>query len=326
MKYIIFAYIVFLSTLNLSAKIYENGEDKKINRWETLSFVSKGTILNQYDKLKKSRVIKFNGEGTKSAYILTINSDFKNKPFIWEMKYSEDFVIFISLETRLGIKYLVYTSGNKNSYMQYGLGTHSRNGKWQKFSRNLEKDLQYFDNRNSILKIKSFVIRGSGSIDNIGFLEEKKIKKSVKKIDTKYVPKKKTNTLPIITIKGNNPLYLKINEAYIEPGVSAKDKEDGDIVVISSEDIDREKEGRYAVIYMATDSMGNIAIDKRVVIVGDVSIEDESLNTQSMVKSKEDSLDAQYRLEERELEIAEWERALQFREKEISQREKSLLK
>jgi hypothetical protein len=356
------------------AKTYEDGEDKKIKRWETLNPLSEAMIKNTYDKAKSSRVIEFDGNGTKSAYILKIDAPAKKHLFSWQMKYSEDFVIFISLETKLGKRYLIYTPGDKNGYMQYGLGYTDKRGTWQRYSRNLEKDLQYFDNRNAILKINSFVIRGSGSIDNIKIMKElnsknvtnedefskelenkplkekekikknlKSISKSAKKIKKKTLRPKhnvKTNTTPVIDINGENPLFLNLGERFVEPGVSAKDKEDGELSVTSSENIDRYQEGKYVVIYMAVDSVGNSAVDKRYVIIGEVPMEEEEDTHNSTVNSpvkeeelnkstslKDEGSDAtEYRLEERELEIAEWERELQFREKEISQREKSLLK
>ncbi len=348
MKYnMILVFIGFLFTINLMAKTYEDGEDKKIKRWETLNPLSEAMIKNTYDKAKSSRVIEFDGNGTKSAYILKIDAPAKKHLFSWQMKYSEDFVIFISLETKLGKRYLIYTPGDKNGYMQYGLGYTDKRGTWQRYSRNLEKDLQYFDNRNAILKINSFVIRGSGSIDNIKIMKELNSKNVTnedefsKELEKKTLKPKhnvKTNTTPVIDINGENPLFLNLGERFVEPGVSAKDKEDGELSVTSSENIDRYQEGKYVVIYMAVDSVGNSAIDKRYVIIGDVSMEEEegtptpTANTFSKeelnksISSKDEGSDAEYRLEERELEIAEWERELQFREKEISQREKSLLK
>ena len=389
MKYInILVFIGLLTTSNLSAKTYEDGEDKKTSRWETLRKTSNSTIKNKYDKLKSSRVIQFDGNETKSAYILMINADNTKNQLSWQMKYSEDFVIFISLETKLGRRYLIYTPGNKDGYMQYGLGYASISGTWQRYSRNLEEDLGYFDNRNTILKINSFVIRGSGSIDNIKIMKKlnhkveksddkdrsedefskelknkpAKVKTKPKKVNKKSVKsqkkplrvkhkspkikkkplrvrnKIKTNTTPIITIEGENPLFLDLGETYVEPGVSAEDKEDGEVVVTSSENIDKHKEGKYAVIYMALDSAGNSAIDKRYVVIGEENSNNNDDNeeeageeatdesNQSSSKSKEEESDEQYKLEERELEIAEWERELQFREKEISQREKNMVK
>ena len=382
MKYVnMLIFISLLLTLNLFATTYEDGEDKKTNRWEKLNPSSSAIIKNTYDESKSSRVIEFSGEGTKDAYILAINETKNKKLLHWQMKYSEDFVIFISLETKLGKRYLVYTSARSNGYMKYGLGTRSISGTWQRFSRNLEEDLRYFDNRNSIVKINSFVIRGSGSLDNIKIMKDlkskskenvetiepvkaiepikkipKKIKEKPKKIKKKPLTlkkikkkiAKKTNTTPSITIDGENPLFLKLGEAYVEPGVSAKDKEDGEIIVTSCENINKHKEGEYTVIYTAIDSVGNAAADKRYVIVGNPTLKDEESkktgeesetsseetkessseegNKSKKTASSEEESEAQAKLEERELEISEWERELQFREKEISKREKQMEK
>lgn len=350
MKYIGFlVFISLLLPLHLFATIHEDAEDKKIDRWERLKPFSLANIDNIYDESKKSRVIRFKGDGTRSAYIFNINES-KNRPlFYWKMKYSEDFVIFISLETKLGERYLIYTSGNSDSYMKYGLGVRSVSNTWQRFSRDLDKDLRYFDNRNSIIKVKSFVIRGSGSIDDIKIINKSKSATKKKRPESaKEVPKKleknvsrtpllikNKNSTPIITIEGENPLFLELGEEFVEPGVSAKDKNEEEIVVTSSENIDKHKEGKYAVIYMATDLKGNSAIDKRYVIVGEYnadndeadeesSEETQGSNTSSSTKTGE--TDEQYKLEERELEVAEWEKELQLREREITQREKRLEK
>jgi len=362
MKFVNLLIIIsLLLTLNLSAKTYEDGEDKKINRWELLMPSSSAIIKNIDDKAKGSQVIQFSGNGTKDAYILMINASQNKNLFHWQMKYSEDFVIFISLDTRLGKRYLIYTPGSKNGYMQYGLGSEATSGTWQRYSRNLEDDLKYFDNRNSIVKVNSFVIRGSGSVDNIKTIKDLnskrkedvsevfdktivKIEKKSQKVEKsplKIFKRSETDTTPTITIEGENPYFLALGEAFEELGVSSEDKEDGELVVTSSENINKYKDGEYIVIYMATDSAGNSAIDKRYVIVGEPDssndiqevseeLEKKSTHTEKesprAPESKEEDSDAQYRLEERELEIAEWERELQFREKEISQREKSMLK
>jgi len=376
MKYTkILAFISLLLTLNLSATTYEDGEDKEISRWHILKPSSLVTVENVYDESKDSQVIEFKGEGTKSAYILMSNEgatweNKEEKVLHWQMKYSEDFVILVSLETKRGKRYLIYTPGNKNGYMQYGLGESATNGVWQQYSRNLEEDLKYFDNQNSIVMVNTFVIRGSGCVDNIkmmkeNFLEDKKSritpikkekpmaskieKKSLKKIKkvkkSKKIKKVKTNSTPSLIMEGENPIFLTVGETYEEPGVIAKDKEDGELIVTSSENIDKYKEGKYAVIYMATDSEGNSVIDKRYVIVGQSEAgDDENSNenekehsarnkqeqsdvasTQEKdVASTQENDEIEYRIEERELEIAEWEKELQLREKEISQREQNI--
>ena len=361
MKYNIFLVLTYiLFTVNLSAKTYENAEDKRTSRWQTLK-ASSASIKNIFDKSKNSRVIEFKGEGTKSAYLLKINQKRGKKLLHWEMKYSEDFVIFVSLDTKLGKRYLIYTPGNKNSYMEYGLGKPSSSGKWQKYTRNLEEDLRYFDNRNSIIKVNSFVIRGSGRVDNIKTIKpltHKVIKNTaVKKVKNKNLEKRplikkkslrrknraRTNIMPKISINGANPLFLSLGETFIEPGVSATDNKNGKLIVTSSENINNEKDGKYVVIYMATDSMGNTAVDKRYVIIGDGEKVEKQNDKKKEIKKEEKSpeeefvrpglsvedaeengdIDEAYRIEKRELEISNWERdlqrrELQYKEKDIS--------
>lgn len=292
------------------------------------------TVENVYDEAKDSQVIAFKGEGTKSAYILMSSEgatweNQEEKVLHWQMNYSEDFVILVSLETKRGKRYLIYTPSNQNGYMQYGLGESATNGVWQRYSRNLEEDLKYFDNQNSILMVNSFVIRGSGSVDNIKMMKEHFVERKNSRVAP--IKKEKTNTTPSITMEGENPMFLMLGEIFEEPGVTAKDKEDGELIVISSENIDKHKEGEYAVIYMATDSAGNSAIDKRYVTVGEPEGGEEddersSEKEQSSTVSIQESDETQYRIEERELEIAEWEKELQLREKEISQREQNVQK
>ena len=80
---------------------------------------------------------------------------------------------------------------------------------------------------------------------------------------------------------------------------------------------------------MATDSQGNMALDKRYVHVGKVELErsieeqeeetildDENHETQDN-KSKESGMD------ERSHQIEVWERELKMREKELEQKEKN---
>lgn len=331
---IFLVFVTLLLTLNLSATNYEDGEDKETSRWHVLKPSSLVTVENVYDEAKDSQVIAFKGEGTKSAYILMSSEgatweNQEEKVLHWQMNYSEDFVILVSLETKRGKRYLIYTPSNQNGYMQYGLGESATNGVWQRYSRNLEEDLKYFDNQNSILMVNSFVIRGSGSVDNIKMMKEHFVERKNSRVAP--IKKEKTNTTPSITMEGENPMFLMLGEIFEEPGVTAKDKEDGELIVISSENIDKHKEGEYAVIYMATDSAGNSAIDKRYVTVGEPEGGEEddersSEKEQSSTVSIQESDETQYRIEERELEIAEWEKELQLREKEISQREQNVQK
>jgi len=298
--------IITLFLIPIEATIYENAEDKKKSKWKVLQTEYPSSIHNLYDRKKVSRIIHFEGEGTKSLYKLEntykINRHRKKEYWLtWEMKYSEDFVIIVVLETRLGKRYMIYTPGINNSYMQYGLGLNTLNGKWHKYKRNLQKDLRYYDNRNEVISFKSFVIKGSGSVDNIATMSDKVFKKVY------FHNSKNKSSLPKITIKGENPLHLKIGEHYVEPGVSASDKEDGTLNVVSIENIDTSRDGEYTVMYMATNQKGDMAVDSRLVEVGEGKKE---MQVHNIEKKSVDIKELDKIFEETEA----WERELELKE------------
>jgi len=330
----------------LFSTMYENASNKKTTKWHVLKHFSKGVIKNIYDKNKKSRVIKLDGDSTKSAYILMPKKkSFKRKKgeniFQWEMNFSEDFVIMIGMHTLKGKRYLIYTSGDKDSYLQYGLGSDSTSGQWKKYSRNLQEDLEHSDRYNKIISVDSFVIKGSGMVDNIKMVKSKKrVKepsipivpkvtkektiKTEKKSDKKVKINENTEP-PIIYIKGNNPMVLKKGERYVEAGATAKNRDGSTVPVTISEDIDIFKDGEYSVIYMATNSAGNTAVDRRRVIVGTLVEEKEKKkgfvesvenNNFDMPLENEDEDDVD--LEQRALDILDWEKQLASREEELN--------
>jgi hypothetical protein len=231
----------------------------------------------------------------------------------------------------VGKRYLVYPPGIFEGHMQYGLGDDTSNGKWQTVRRNLQEDIAYFDNRVKTVSLKSFVVKGNGRIDNIITKKIMSIKKmkSVKILPLQKYKQKKvlnvaTNSLPVITVRGVNLVELSLGDAYVEEGVSAYDKEDGDLNVVSMENIDSHEVGRYMVLYMTTDSDGNMALDKRYVHVGNVEIEETSV---SLDTDEQEEVEVDYRNEktdflEEEEQIRIWEKELELREKELAQREK----
>lgn len=77
------------------------------------------------------------------------------------------------------------------------------------------------------------------------------------------------NKKPVITLKGDNPMKLKIGNSYNEPGATAKDTEDGDLTskIVIVGNVDTSNEGDYTIIYKVKDSAGNEASVKRQVIV-----------------------------------------------------------
>ena len=319
-KYLLSFFILIVTPSLLFPTIYEDAENKKTTKWSLLSNNSAGTIKNIYDKNKKSHVIQLLGEQTKSVYILKLsNKEINKKPLLsWEMNYSEDFVIMVELNTNRGKHTLIYTPGNEDSNLQYGLGTNTTHGLWKSYERDLEKDLNNFVSNSKIISINNFVIKGSGLIDNIQLIAPKKI---VEKIKKKKVVEKKvlqeqakttnTNLMPIINLYGKNPTLLQKGEIYIEAGASAIDSNGAELIINISHQIDIFKEGEYSVIYMTTNSIGNSVIDKRRVIVGKIS------EKKDIKKEEEPKPEESLELEQRTEELSAWEKELEAREEEF---------
>lgn len=72
---------------------------------------------------------------------------------------------------------------------------------------------------------------------------------------------------PIITLQGDNPLYLQHGYRYNEPGATALDDVNGDVEVKASGEVDAFTIGTYYVTYTSKDFDGNVASVKRTVIV-----------------------------------------------------------
>lgn len=331
--------LIFLLTAFVHAQIvHENAEDAKITRWKQIN--TNNSIKNVLDKQKKSHVLEFLATGNNFAYELKIKKQEKDAHWLsWEMKFSKDFVIIVALDTNRGQHYLVYTAGEGKSYMQYGLGNASKNGKWQTVERDLQKDISYYDNRVRILAIKSFVLKGSGALDNIITKKDrftKKVRRTnpfvkppitapIKNTPTKIVKeeKKKERKIfklaekisPVIHLKGAKTVKLQLGEDYVEPGVSAYDEQDGEINVVSMENMDVNQDGRYMILYMATDSDGNIALDKRYVDVGKVDIQKEKKKVEKEEEPEEEpEEELDEGTKERNMQIEVWEKKLQLKE------------
>ncbi len=78
---------------------------------------------------------------------------------------------------------------------------------------------------------------------------------------------------PVITLKGDNPMALELDEVYDEPGATAVDNKDGDVtdkLSIDESDVNIHQSGIYKVVYSVSDAAGNEANKVRVVSVGDV--------------------------------------------------------
>ena len=80
-----------------------------------------------------------------------------------------------------------------------------------------------------------------------------------------YVPA--DTVAPLITVAGEDPLYLPVGAAFIEPGVSAFDAVDGNVEVQTSGTVDTAARSTYILTYTATDAAGNESTATREVVV-----------------------------------------------------------
>jgi len=164
---------------NIETTQYRNFEDSKnTSNWNTFDDTSHSKIKLSYDKFYKKNVISLYGSSMKTGYALKPFYDYRHHNSIqWNMKYTENFTVYIKTLTKKGIRYVSYKNQNYNEkskkdkrYFYIGLGNTVIDGKWHTITRNLNQDLKIFEPDNEIQSIISFMIRGSGYIDAISLL------------------------------------------------------------------------------------------------------------------------------------------------------------
>ncbi len=70
------------------------------------------------------------------------------------------------------------------------------------------------------------------------------------------------NDAPVITLSGADPVNIKQGDAFVDPGATASDAEDGDIsvdIVVGGDVVDVDTPGAYVITYDVSDSGGNAA-------------------------------------------------------------------
>ena len=163
--------------------IYEDGEDGDIEGWHIYDNDPSGAaVTNIFDGDRKSRVIEFKGSGTDNGYVLR-NEDgspwHNSEQFTiqWSMKYEEDFVVYLDVETTAGHRYVYYTPDDYDNlgsgeYVHHGLGSLAIDGQWHTFTRDLQKDIEDAQPGVTLLEVDGFFIRGSGKVDDIQLLSK----------------------------------------------------------------------------------------------------------------------------------------------------------
>ena len=98
-------------------------------------------------------------------------------------------------------------------------------------------------------------------------------------------PQAVTNTPPTITILGDNPFTIDVNNPFIDPGATATDTKDGNITssIIASSTVSTTTVGLYVVTYTVTDSDNLTATATRevdiIATVTDPVVTDASVST-----------------------------------------------
>ncbi len=166
------------SSHSTASVTYEDAQDENTLGWRVYDNEPVGAIIsNVYDNEKQSRVIKLEGEATSNGYLFGGWSNMTEKAIEWSMNYSENFVIYIGTQTTKGHRYIYYSNSDTDkgmhangTYIHHGLGAAASNGSWQIFTRDLEADLKEYESDNELLSVETFLIRGSGLVDDIGLL------------------------------------------------------------------------------------------------------------------------------------------------------------
>ncbi|EKD38272.1 MAG: hypothetical protein ACD_75C00795G0003 [uncultured bacterium] len=169
------------SALYPAGALYDDAEDGDVVGWDIYDNDPTGaTINNVYDDGRSGRVIEFGGAGTANGYRLRNDdgsywADGNFKVLQWSMRYAENFVVYIAVQTKNGFRYLYYTPVETDglgtaTYIHHGLGAYLKDGDWHTLVRDLAYDLKEAQPDNELQAVLGFLIRGSGRVDDIATL------------------------------------------------------------------------------------------------------------------------------------------------------------
>jgi len=160
-----------------SIVVYEDAEDGEIIRWRIDENSPGASIQNIYDSDKKSNVIKLSSDAFLNSFNLqkadgSYWNDAGHKIIQWEMKYSDDFVVSVAVQTSNGVRYLSFTPEEKDALGKdtdvfHGLGADSKNGKWRTYIIDLGYALQEAQPNATLNSVLGFYVNGSGLVDDI---------------------------------------------------------------------------------------------------------------------------------------------------------------
>ena len=208
----------------------------------------------------------------------------------FEIKTNQRFVIIISVNTSLGIREIIYISGENETDSYLGLGLKSIDKQWHTFSRNIVDDLHKLYPKEKLKSINAMVVKGRISIRNINFKNSliKHHKPSISKHQN-MLTYKKHNIAPRIFLKKNSIIH-PLGKEFILPNIKAVDLYGNILETETVGYVDGKKEGKYVLNYIATDQAGNVATQRQVVIVKNITSNDffETFTQNSIELNEED--------------------------------------
>lgn len=155
---------------------YSSGDST--NGWETYDADPAGGSVSVVSDPARGSVIQTVSTGTRNGFRLR-KSDLQpwgnttQFNLEWWQKFSTPFVIYVSVNTNDGHRYLQYTSASTDQlgtgqYIFLGLGSSASDGTWRQFRRDLQADLKKAQPSLTLLSVNAFLVRGSGNLDDIG--------------------------------------------------------------------------------------------------------------------------------------------------------------
>jgi hypothetical protein len=158
--------------------LLENAEDGETSGWSVLdNDPQNATVRNEYDPVRESRVITFEGAGVDNSYQLTqldgsLLVSNSAKEIEWSMSFQEIYTVIVQIETDVGPYLLIYGPQDTDSLgdswlLGYGLGSDTTDGLWRTIRRDLEADLQLAQPDRRLIYISKLIVQGNGKIDDV---------------------------------------------------------------------------------------------------------------------------------------------------------------
>lgn len=166
-----------VGTVNYKPNIIFNGEPGASAGW---TFTPNASVAIQYEDPEHGNVAVLSGNGMYSDYVLSTDNkqswNISHRYVSWEMKYSENYIIFIHVQTDKGGYYLRYSpTTNPGKYENYALlklEGDTMGGSWVKVTRDIQADMNTQFPDLKITNIYYAIVYGSGKIDNVQTMKE----------------------------------------------------------------------------------------------------------------------------------------------------------